>query len=172
MASILKIGDRWRAQVRRRGQSIAKTFWTKGAAEAWAREIEGGIDKGQAAIDEQTLTVGESVRLYRNARNDFGRPVAEKSNEDYMLKRLESHFDDEAAAKLSTARLVKFAQAQERGGGAVQDRHGHIQARDGVQTHGFATGAAVAACPEHRAAGPRSPAVHRAATGGRRVKRS
>ncbi|MDR6501320.1 hypothetical protein J2785_004493 [Burkholderia ambifaria] len=43
MASILKIGDRWRAQVRRRGQSIAKTFRTKGAAEAWAREIEGGI---------------------------------------------------------------------------------------------------------------------------------
>lgn len=110
MASILKIGDRWRAQIRRRGQSIAKTFRTKGAAEAWAREIEGGIDKGQAAVDEQTITVGELVRLYRNARNDSGRAVADKSNEDYMLKRLESHFDDEVAAKLSTKRLVKFAQ--------------------------------------------------------------
>ncbi|UTV53986.1 site-specific integrase [Burkholderia arboris] len=116
MASILKIGDRWRAQVRRRGQSIAKTFRTKGAAEAWAREIEGGIDKGQAAVDEQTITVGELVRLYRAAREDSGRAVAEKSNEDYMLRRLQSHFDDEVAAKLSTKRLVKFAQERKKEG--------------------------------------------------------
>ena len=40
MASILPVGSRWRAQVRKRGQSIAKTFKTKGAAEAWAREKE------------------------------------------------------------------------------------------------------------------------------------
>lgn len=120
MASILKIGDRWWAQVRRRGQSIAKTFRTKGAAEAWAREIEGGIDKGHGTVDEQTITVGELVRLYRSARNDSGRAVAERSNEDYMLKRLESHFDDEVAAKLSTKRLVKFAQDRKRGRGSTR----------------------------------------------------
>lgn len=34
------------------------------------------------------ITVGERVHLRRSARNDSGRPVAERSNEEYMLKRL------------------------------------------------------------------------------------
>ncbi len=33
-----------------------------------------------------------------------------------MLKRLESHFEDEVAAKLSTKRLVKFAQERKKEG--------------------------------------------------------
>ncbi|CAB3721222.1 hypothetical protein LMG24238_04912 [Paraburkholderia sediminicola] len=46
MASILPAGSRWRAQLRKRGQSIAKTFKTKGADEALARDKEVEIDKG------------------------------------------------------------------------------------------------------------------------------
>ncbi|MDR6493520.1 hypothetical protein ACTJLC_22140 [Paraburkholderia sp. 22099] len=62
MASILPVGSRWRAQVRKRGQSIAKTFKTESAAEAWAREREAEIDKGHNAVDAATVTVGELVR--------------------------------------------------------------------------------------------------------------
>ncbi|ARK65669.1 MULTISPECIES: site-specific integrase [pseudomallei group] len=117
MASIIQIGSRWRAQVRRLGsKSISKTFRTKGAAEAWARDIESSIDKGREAAVEETITVGELVRRYREARKESGRPIGEKSNEHYMLARLESHFDDEVAAKLSTQRLVKFAQLRKKEG--------------------------------------------------------
>jgi len=45
MASVLKIGDTWRAQVRRKGhKSISETFPTKAQAVAWARKIEAEID--------------------------------------------------------------------------------------------------------------------------------
>ncbi|WP_257835051.1 site-specific integrase [Burkholderia glumae] len=117
MATITKVGNRWRAQVRRKGhKSIAKTLATKGAAEVWAREIESGIDRGGASVDEQRVTVGDLVRQYRQARDESGRPVGPKSNEHYMLARLESHFDDEIAAGLSTQRLVKFAQLRKKEG--------------------------------------------------------
>jgi len=45
MASILKVGDAWRAQVRRKGhKSISETFLTKAQAVAWARKIEAEMD--------------------------------------------------------------------------------------------------------------------------------
>lgn len=75
MASILPVGSRWRAQVRKRGQSIAKTFKTESAAEAWAREKEVEIDKGHNAVDAATVTVGELVRKCRQARADSKRAV-------------------------------------------------------------------------------------------------
>jgi len=75
VASILQVGSRWCAQARKRGQSIAKTLKTKGAAEAWAREKEVEIDWGLNGADAATVTVGELVRKYREARADSGRPV-------------------------------------------------------------------------------------------------
>jgi integrase len=45
MASILKVGDAWRAQIRRKGhKSISETFSTKAQAVAWARKIEAEMD--------------------------------------------------------------------------------------------------------------------------------
>ncbi|MBI0327662.1 site-specific integrase [Burkholderia plantarii] len=117
MATITKVGNRWRAQVRRKGhKSIAKTLATKGAAEAWAREIESGIDRGGASVDEQRVTVGDLVRQYRQARDESGRPIGPKSNEHYILVRLEGHFGDDVAGKLSTQRLVRFAQQRKKEG--------------------------------------------------------
>ena len=45
MASIGKLGDKWRAVVRRKGRkAIAKRFPTKAAAQAWAAKIEAQIE--------------------------------------------------------------------------------------------------------------------------------
>jgi integrase len=45
MASILKVGDAWRAQIRRKGhKSVSETFPTKAQAVAWARKIEAEMD--------------------------------------------------------------------------------------------------------------------------------
>ncbi|WP_250464118.1 MULTISPECIES: site-specific integrase [unclassified Caballeronia] len=116
MASILQVGSRWRAQVRRRGQSITKTFKTKGAAQAWAREQETAIDKGQNAADARAVTVGHLIDKYREARAASGHPIKLKSNEHYILQRLEDAFGGGLAAELNTQRIVKFAQARKTGG--------------------------------------------------------
>lgn len=48
MASITKIGDRWRAQIRRKGHpSIAQTFDKKAQAQEWARRVETEISSGE-----------------------------------------------------------------------------------------------------------------------------
>ncbi|MEJ0003437.1 MAG: tyrosine-type recombinase/integrase [Pararobbsia sp.] len=116
MASILPVGDKWRAQVRRRGQSIAKTFKTKGAAQAWARDKESEIDKGARVVDLETVTVGQLVIDYRATRAESGRPVEPKSNEHYVLQRLEDEFQSDLAAGLTTQRIVTFAQKRKRSG--------------------------------------------------------
>jgi hypothetical protein len=38
---------KWRAQVRREGRALSKTFIMKGDAEAWVREAETSIERGE-----------------------------------------------------------------------------------------------------------------------------
>ncbi|MEM5449887.1 tyrosine-type recombinase/integrase [Paraburkholderia guartelaensis] len=115
MASILPIGSRWRAQVRRSGQSISKTFATKRAAEAWAREIETELDRG-GKVEASSVTLGELIVKYRETRRESGRAVIDKSNEDYILNRLHDEFQSDFAAKLTTERMVGFAQQRRKSG--------------------------------------------------------
>ncbi|WP_087725034.1 hypothetical protein [Pandoraea sp. PE-S2T-3] len=93
MASILQVEERWRAQVRREGKSIAKTFRTKAQATAWAREIEVAIDDGKNIdkVSVKTL-VPAIINHYRKLREESGRPVRAKSTEEYTLKYLSEHF--------------------------------------------------------------------------------
>jgi len=45
MASLLKVGNTWRAQVRRKGhKSITETFPTEAQVAAWARKVEAEMD--------------------------------------------------------------------------------------------------------------------------------
>lgn len=46
MASVDRRRNRWRAQVRRQGRALCKTFQRKGDAAAWSREMERTIDCG------------------------------------------------------------------------------------------------------------------------------
>jgi len=60
MASILKLGPRWRALIRRKGhKSICKTHLTKAAAEAWARMVEADLDGGRSVAALWGVKVGE-----------------------------------------------------------------------------------------------------------------
>ncbi|WCM20765.1 hypothetical protein NDK50_04655 [Paraburkholderia bryophila] len=91
MALILPTGSRWRAQVCKRGQSIAKTFKTKGTARVWARAKEVKIDKVLNAVDSATIKVGELVTKHHprhrltarfdTARADWHRSPAPSSYE-------------------------------------------------------------------------------------------
>lgn len=109
MASIIKLGDRWRAQVRRVGvKPITKTFPTKSEAAAWGRQVEADIDRGAYQAASGT-TLERVIREYRALRETGGREVLDTSNEHYQLECLARHLGDHAAEALEVEHLVKFA---------------------------------------------------------------
>lgn len=79
MASILKIGDKWRAQIRRKGHKpITETFPTKVLAQQWARKIESDIDamRYQDGRGLDKITINELIGRYIEeigAEHPFGR---------------------------------------------------------------------------------------------------
>lgn len=109
MASILQVGEKWRALVRRKGhKSQCKTFRTKAQAEAWARQVETDIDGGGAVAQPGKLTVGEVIQAYRRLR-DEARPISDQSNEHYMLKALERGLGAKQVHALTPADLISYA---------------------------------------------------------------
>lgn len=71
MATIRKRGDKWYAEVRRKGApSQSKTFSKKGDASAWARQIENDIDRGKVPQSRSgvTLTLAEALDRYVRTR--------------------------------------------------------------------------------------------------------
>lgn len=113
MASILKIGERWRAQIRKQGRSISKTFRTKAEAQAWARDAEIEVEKPRTA---EGVTIGDLIADYRQTREDSGRPVTPQSNEEYMLRKLKDEFADDPVKRLTTERIITFAQKRKKAG--------------------------------------------------------
>lgn len=116
MASFTKIGQRWRALVRRKGfPSYCKTFAAKAEAEAWARQIEGDIDRGQApraaAVVGRVLTVADLIAAYRRLR-DGSRPVLDTSSEHYVLRTLVRDLGALDATRLTPDDLVGYARAR------------------------------------------------------------
>lgn len=116
MASIIKIGQRWRALVRRKGfPSYCKTFAAKADAEAWARQIEGDIDRGQApraaAVVGRVVTVADLIDAYRRMRA-ASRPVADTSSEHYVLRTLARDLGAHDATRMTPDDLVGYARAR------------------------------------------------------------
>lgn len=112
MASIVKIGQSWRAQIRRAGaKPIIKTFKTKTEAQAWARQIEAKMDTGEYAASS-AMTLPQVIAEYRKLRLSGGREVLETSNEHYQLERLARWFDKVKAEQMTVEHLVEFAKAR------------------------------------------------------------
>lgn len=123
MASIIQVGARWRAQVRRAGhKSIARTFDSRREAEAWARKVETSIDEHRPAALGEDLSVAELVAEYRRMREDLARPIAPESNVHYMLNHLDEDLGEERLRDLTPKRLTDWAklrQSQGAGGYTV-----------------------------------------------------
>jgi integrase len=76
MASILKIGASWRAQIRRKGHKpITETFPTKAAAERWARAKESDMDamRHQDARSLQGVSLADLIDRYTEDTGPFGK---------------------------------------------------------------------------------------------------
>jgi integrase len=114
MASILSIGKKWRAQIRRQGaKPITKSFPTKKAAEEWARRIEADIDAGVPVVAAPTRqSVAYAIGRYRELREKSGRPVRDDSNTHYMANHLNDYLGDVPLAVLDTPKLIAFCQTR------------------------------------------------------------
>lgn len=108
MASIIKIGSKWRAQVRRKGQPAAtKTFSTKVLAEQWAKRMEGDAEHISAGImpTGKAHTVGKLIERYEE---EIGQAKPFGRNKAAVLKKLREALQDEQVATLTAERVVKY----------------------------------------------------------------
>jgi integrase len=123
MASIIAVGEKFRAQVRRVGWPVrTKTFPTRKLAEAWARKVEGDIDAGRAGLAAPSTagtTIGTLVAEYLRQvgeAKDFGR------NKVWTLNRLASKEDGlggVVATALTPERVVSYITEQRRVSGVT-----------------------------------------------------
>lgn len=113
MASIIKIGDKWRAQVRRRNHKPqTRTFRTQREAREWATALESRIDANAEPKAAALLKVGDLIGEYRRLRAEGGREVEPVTNLHYMLQHLADDLGHESVTALTPARLVQWASAR------------------------------------------------------------
>lgn len=106
MASICKIGGKWRALIRRKGHKpISKRFDRKAEADAWAADIEAQLSQGTPIGDP---TIASLIQAYRDLR-DHSRPILDTSTEHYTLKKLADYLGAIKARALTVADLIGFA---------------------------------------------------------------
>jgi integrase len=116
MATFTKIGLKWRALVRRTGHKAkCKTFTTKAQAEAWARKIESDIDHGIVAVDPVSMPMAKVIQAYRELR-EASRPIADTSNEHYVLKRLTEGLGEKSAGALTPQALADYCKMRKEDG--------------------------------------------------------
>ncbi len=119
MASVIQVGDRWRAQVRRRNHKPqTRTFRSKREAVEWARAVEAAMDAGSAPKTSAAVRLGHLIREYRRLRAEGGREIDPTTNTWYMLQHLEDDLGVERVVDLTPDRLVRWANMrQEQGAG-------------------------------------------------------
>lgn len=117
MASIIQVGGKWRAQVRRKGYPPqTQTFPTKVLADKWARQIEAEIDAGRAGqLAPSHLTVGQLIERYEE---EFGTAKPFGKNKAATLKLIKKWLGREPAGGLTDARILRYI-TEERGVGGV-----------------------------------------------------
>lgn len=77
MASIIQIGDKHRAQIRRKGQpTITKTFTSSELAQDWAKAQEASI-KSSKAQAKTGVTLAQAIQRYREESKELGKTASD-----------------------------------------------------------------------------------------------
>lgn len=112
VASVSKIGDKWRALIRRKGhKSISKWFATKTKAIAWAADIERQIANGGVPDGKASDTISSLIQRYRTLRSK-SRPILDTSTEHYTLKQLSRLIGSIESSRLTVDDLLGWAAAR------------------------------------------------------------
>lgn len=116
MASVIKVGTQWRAQVRRKGfPTETRTFPTKGLATAWAATTESNMlaMKHQDIRIISKMTVADLIGKYTKeigAVKPFGK------NKKAVLAAMTIQLGDTLLPNLTIERLTQFIQERQRAG--------------------------------------------------------
>lgn len=109
MASILKIGEKWRAQVRRKGHPpLTRTFDKRKHAEDWARSIEEGMRAGKFA-DERKLADITIPKLIEKYEEEVGKHKPLGRSKLGALKFLKVGLADKTLASLDAHAVIDYA---------------------------------------------------------------
>lgn len=117
MPSFTKRAGVWRVQVRRKGQTLSRTFRLKADAEAWAREAEDNIARGKPAIAPKVsleTTLAELIDIHIRDMCEVGKaPLRSKA---YTLEKLKATLGDTPLPQLTRERLIEFAKGRSANG--------------------------------------------------------
>lgn len=108
MASVIERNGKWQAKIRRNGQQATQSFTRKSDAEAWARKIEGEMERGE------WYDLGEADRMTLAAaldRYETTKTVAKKSQkrESARIKTLQQlPLSKKFLSKVRSADIAKF----------------------------------------------------------------
>jgi integrase len=107
MASIIQVGDKWRAQVRRKNSPVqTKTFTSKILAEKWARRVESEIDQGRTGVNmPSTRTIGSLIDQYKD---EIGEAKPFGKNKASVLELIKFYLERVTVAQLTPERIVKY----------------------------------------------------------------
>lgn len=118
MASFSKLpSGQWRAQIRRNGHSVSRSFRLKAEAEAWVRDQEGRIDRGETpmgAVPTSRETFADLIELHFADLAEVGRAFG-RSKEATLL-RLKDTLGSTRVSNISRDHLVQFAKARAKQG--------------------------------------------------------
>lgn len=121
MASFDKLpSGTWRAQVRRKGRSVCKTFRLKSEAEAWASETESAILSGKSLeasrIDAKTV-FGTLIDLHIADLAEVGKPLLR--SKAMCLEKLRRDLGNERLSNITRERLINFGKQRAREGAGI-----------------------------------------------------
>lgn len=122
MATFARLpSGKWRVRVRRQGHTLTRSFRLKSDAEAWVRDQEGRIDRGETPIGKPPAareTFADLIELHFADLAELGR-VFGRSKEATLL-RLKDELGATRIAHLSRDGLVQFAKRRvKQGAGPV-----------------------------------------------------
>ena len=118
MASFEKLpSGQWRVRVRRQGHTLTRSFRLKAEADAWARDQEGRIDKGQTPMGKEPAsreTFADLIELHFADLAEVGRAFG-RSKEATLL-RLKDSLGSTRVSNISRDGLVQFAKRRAKEG--------------------------------------------------------
>src|SRR5262249_61488475 len=109
MASVDKRKGSWRAQVRRGGRTLTKTFQMKADADAWARDVERAIDQDVDPTSRRLTSKDKFSTLIHQHIDDlatYGKPL--RRSKEAVLRRLEIELGSEPVSNLTRERLITY----------------------------------------------------------------
>lgn len=115
MATLTKLpSGQWRAQIRRQGHSISRSFRLKHAADEWARDQERRVDKGETPTGKTPAareTFADLIELHFSDLGELGRAFG-RSKESTLLRLKDSSLGGTRISNITRDSLVQFAKTR------------------------------------------------------------